>query len=116
MELKDFKIPPECSRISIKAEGRVLTILFEPENPNIFFCQETGRTEEEPRVGQLAVLWDEMHNDAIISRVSDIDYKEFIYMASNGMWYRNAARFRDEEQYNKILFAEDDKKAEILKE
>lgn len=116
MELKEFKIPPECSRVSIKAEGRALTILFEPENPNVFFCQETERTEEEPRVGQLAVLWDELHNDAIISRVSDIDYKDFTYQSTNGMWYSHAARFRDEEQYNKILFANDDKKTEIQKE
>lgn len=116
MELKDFKIPPECSRVSIKAEGRALTILFEPENPNVFFCQETERTEEEPRVGQLAVLWDGKYNDAIISKVSDIDYENFTYQSTNGIWYKNAVRFRDEEQYNKILKSNVVKKDEIQKE
>ena len=43
MELKDYKIPPECSRISIRAEGRSLIILFEPDTPNSFFCPETER-------------------------------------------------------------------------
>lgn len=111
MELKDYRIPPECSRISVRAEGRTLTISFEPENPNIFFCQETGRTEEEPRIGQLAVLWDEFHGDAIIARVTNIDYKDFTYKSTNGLWYRNAVRFRDEKQYDDIL-AKNDKKVE----
>ena len=57
MRLEEFIIPPECTRISIQAEDKKIVILFEPETPNIFFCDETERTEEEPRIGQLAIMW-----------------------------------------------------------
>lgn len=46
MKKIDFKIPPECSRISIKAEERRLILIFEPDTPNSFFCEETNRVEE----------------------------------------------------------------------
>lgn len=115
MELKNFKIPPECSRISIRAEGRSLIILFEPDTPNSFFCPETERVEEEPKIGELAIMWDNRHGEAIISRVEDIDYSNFTYKAKNSVWYRHAVRFRDEEQYNKILQSDDAKRPEIKK-
>lgn len=115
MELKDYKIPPECSRISIRAEGRNLVILFEPDTPNGFFCPETERVEEEPKIGELAIMWDNRHGEAIISRVEDIDYSNFTYKAKNSVWYRHAVRFRDEEQYNKILQSDDAKRPEIKK-
>lgn len=115
MELKDYKIPPECSRISIRAEGRSLIILFEPDTPNSFFCPETERVEEEPKIGELAIMWDNRHGEAIISRVEDIDYSNFTYKAKNSVWYRHAVRFRDEEQYNKILQSDDAKRPEIKK-
>lgn len=115
MKLENFKIPPECSRISIKAEERRLILIFEPDTPNSFFCEETNRVEEEPNIGDLAIMWVDDGNSAIISRVADIDYSDFTYKAKNGVWYKKAARFRDEEQYNKILQNDPPKKIEIKK-
>ena len=108
MKKIDFKIPPECSRISIKAEERRLILIFEPDTPNSFFCEETN-------IGDLAIMWVDDGNSAIISRVADIDYSDFTYKAKNGVWYKKAARFRDEEQYNKILQNDPPKKIEIKK-
>lgn len=103
MRLEEFIIPPECTRISIKTEDKKIIILFEPESPNIFFCDETGRTEEEPCIGQLAIMWGKDRREAIISRVIDTDYTDFTYQAKNDEWYDHAVRFRDEEQYSKII-------------
>lgn len=115
MRLEEFIIPPECARISIQAEDKKIVILFEPETPNIFFCDETERTEEEPRIGQLAIMWGKNRREAIISRVEDIDYTDFTYKAKSQEWYERAIRFRDEEQYNKILFYNDAGKNEVSK-
>lgn len=115
MRLEEFIIPPECSRVSIKVEDKRLILQFEPETPNIFFCDETERTEEEPSIGQLAILWGKNRREAIISRVEDIDYKDFTYKAKNQEWYERAIRFRDEEQYNKILLYNNAEKTEIFK-
>ena len=67
MKKIDFKIPPECSRISIKAEERRLILIFEPDTPNSFFCEETNRVEEEPNIGDLAIMWVDDGNSAIIT-------------------------------------------------
>lgn len=103
MRLEEFIISPECTRVSVKTEDKKIIISFEPENPNVFFCDETGRAEEEPRIGQLAIMWGKDRREAIISKVIDTDYGDFTYQAKNGEWYDHAVRFRDEEQYNKIL-------------
>lgn len=103
MKLEDFIIPKECSRISIKTEDKKIIILFEPENPNVLFCEETGQTEEEPSIGQIAIMWNEKCSEAILSRVEDVDYKDFTYKARGGEWYDHAIRFRDEDQYNRII-------------
>ena len=115
MRLEEFIIPPECTLISIQAEYKKIVILFEPETPNFFFCDETERTEEEPRIGQLAIMWGKNRREAIISRVEDIDCTDFTYKAKNQEWYERAIRFRDEEQYNKILSYNDAGKNEVSK-
>lgn len=92
-----------------------MILIFEPDTPNSFFCEETNRVEEEPNIGDLAIMWVDDGNSAIISRVADIDYSDFTYKAKNGVWYKKAARFRDEEQYNKILQNDPPQKIEIKK-
>ena len=115
MRLEEFIIPQECTRISIKTEDKKIIILFEPENPNVLFCEETGHTEEEPRIGQIAIMWGKRCREAIISRVEDIDFQDFTYKAKNEEWYDHAILFRDESQYNKILNYNDDEKTELSK-
>lgn len=60
-------------------------------------------------------MWGKNRREAIISRVEDIDYTDFTYKAKNQEWYERAIRFRDEEQYNKILFYNDAGKTKYQK-
>lgn len=100
MEVRNYRIPAGCNRISVKVENNALMIMFEPDNS--FLCKETGEMEEPPtKVGQLAIMWNECR-EAIISAVVDIDFSDGTYQARNGEWYKNAIRFRNLEQYHKV--------------
>ena len=103
MKIQNFIIPPESKYVSVTTERDRLVLIFEPENPRTFFCQETDHLEETPNIGHLAILWNANYRESIVSYVADTDFKDGSYQAKNGEWYDNAIRFRSVEQYMKIL-------------
>ena len=107
MKLIDYKIPAECSRVSIEASDNKLLNIFEPEHYGDFHCDLTDHVEEVPRIGDTAILWnDEERKCAIIARLSDENSSDLTdehpYQAANSVWYQNAIRFRSEDQYRQI--------------
>lgn len=107
MKLVDYKIPAECSRVSIEAIGNQLLVIFEPEHYGDFLCDLTDQVEEVPRIGDTAIFWnDDDRTRAIIARLSEDDSNdmtnEYPYKAANEDWYHNAIRFRSEDQYQQI--------------
>lgn len=107
MKLVDYKIPAECSRVSIEAIGNQLLVIFEPEHYGDFLCDLTDQVEEVPRIGDTAVFWDdEDRKSAIIARLSDENSSDLTderpYKAANDIWFQNAIRFRSEDQYQQI--------------
>lgn len=107
MKLIDYKIPAECSRVSIEAIDNKLLIIFEPEHYGDFHCDLTDHVEEVPRIGDTAIFWnDEDRTRAIIARLSDENSSDLTdehpYKAANNIWFQNAIRFRSEDQYRQI--------------
>lgn len=107
MKLVDYKIPAECSRVSIEAIGNQLLVIFEPEHYGDFLCDLTDQVEEVPRIGDTAVFWDDGdRKSAIIARLSDDNSSDLTdecpYQAANGVYYKNSIRFRSDDQYRQI--------------
>lgn len=106
MKIGNYKIPPECSHMSVDAYDDKLVITFEPENYGDFHCELTGRVESVPSIGDLAVLWDDKNRRAaIIAHLVDDNTNTgdvSPYQAANEQWFNHAARFRSEEQYKLI--------------
>lgn len=104
MELLNKIAIPAGSTLSVKKEDGKVLIVIEPEEKKerTVMCEETGREEVEPEIGDLAIVWNNPR-EAIISRIQDKEMDSMPYQAKNGEWYKNAIRFRDEEQYLKVL-------------
>lgn len=105
MKIKNYTIPPECRHISVETSDNSLIITFEPESYGDFHCAETDHVESLPRIGDLAVFWDEEdRNGAIVARTKDecIDEGKPLYQAANDVWYYRAMRFRSDDQYKQL--------------
>ena len=105
MKINNYTIPPECRRISVEASDNSLIITFEPESYGDFYCEQTDHVESIPRLGDLAVFWeDDDKSAAIIARTKDegVDDLKTLYQAANDVWYSNAMRFRSDEQYKHL--------------
>ncbi len=105
MELLNKIKIPKGSTLSVKDECGKILIVIEPEEeePRTVKCERTECEEELPKIGDLAIMWNNNHREAIISRVNNEEMDSMPYQAKNGEWYKNAIRFRDEEQYLKVL-------------
>ena len=103
-----FPLPSGCQSVEIEFDyaNRVSNINFSSYNPSEQYLSITGHVEETPQEGNLSILWDSDHpNMAIIAYLKSLEcgLVKMEYTAENDTVYENAIRFRDEEQYQKIL-------------
>lgn len=108
MKTEKYPIPQGCQYITVESdvEGNSLCIHFDTCKPGTYYCNETECYEEQPVLGNLSIFWeDEDRASAIISLLKDWDRADdgVVYMAENGVSYKNAIRYRNEEQYAMIL-------------
>lgn len=117
---KVCRIPEGSEFVTAEVIDNSLILLFEPQANNALFCDITDDLEYIPEKGDLSIFWgQERPGAAIIAQLSDYNFseEESLFRSSNGLWYHHAIRFRNEEQYNKILQSghgkEGDLKAEL---
>lgn len=103
---KICRIPEGSEFVTAKVIDNSLILLFEPQANNAFLCDITNDLEYIPGKGDLSIFWSqERPGAAIIAQLSDYNFseEESLFRSSNGLWYHHAIRFRNEEQYNKIV-------------
>ena len=106
---KEIEIPKGCKKITIDVEGERLIVTYSSSiNNREFLCDETGEMEELPKVGDFAILWNDMNRSgAIVGNVAMI-HPEYFRGVDNYQ-YGRAIKFRNYEQYLKIrgIYGED---------
>ncbi|MFS3036993.1 hypothetical protein AAH043_03115 [Bacteroides nordii] len=103
---KVCRIPEGSEFVTAEVIDNSLILLFEPQANNAFLCDITNDLEYIPNPGDLSIFWSqERPGAAIVAQLSDYNFseKESLFKSSNGLWYHHAIRFRNEEQYNKII-------------
>lgn len=105
--MERIKVPEGCEYIKIEEQDGKVIILLEGKESREFMSPLTGSMETMPATGDLAILWNGCENeDAIIAVVDSWkvgeNVEEFRYVASNGVPYEHAMRFRDKIQYDKV--------------
>lgn len=108
MRKEKFPLPSGCQSVEIEFDyaNKISNISFSRYNPCENYLAITGHVEETSQEGNLSILWDGDHpNMAIIAYLKSLDcgLVKMEYTAENDTVYENAIRFRDEEQYQKIL-------------
>lgn len=103
---KTFKIPEHSQFVTIEATEEKMMAVFEKDDAGAFISNITEELEYVPSKDELAIFWGDKNSGvAVIGMVKDIRIIEdgCAYEANNGFWYNHAIRFRNPEQYNKIL-------------
>ncbi len=108
MKKETYKIPPGCKYVTVETsiEQNSIRITFGGDNQGEFYCKETGEIEALPEEGDMAIMWtDNQHSKAIISLLREIKVGDFelLFISCDGYAYKHAIRFRDKDQYLKIL-------------
>lgn len=105
----DYRLPDlnKFDLIGRTEEKDIMVLIFKKKSEE-FLSPITEETETLPDMGDLAILWNSGNEDqAIIARVADKEYaaelRTWPYMANTGKWYMKGIRFRNQNQYNKIL-------------
>lgn len=103
---KTFKIPNNVMYVTVEATTDEITTIFEPNDTGAFISNITEELEYVPSKEELSIFWGNGNSGtAIIGRLRDIKFDEnkCMFEANNGLWYAHAIRFRNPEQYDKIL-------------
>lgn len=108
MKKETYKIPPGCKYVTVETSigQNSIRITFGGDNQGEFYCEETGEIEALPEEGDMAIMWTaNQHSKAIISLLREIKVGDFelLFISCDGYAYKHAIRFRDKEQYLKIL-------------
>lgn len=108
MRKEKFPLPSGCQSVEIEFDyaNKLSKISFSSYNPSEKYFAITGHIEETPHQGDLSILWDDGYPGmAIIAYLKDLEcgLVKMEYTAENNTVYENAIRFRNEEQYQKIL-------------
>ena len=106
MEKRIYIIPEGSRYVIVEASAIDIIVAFEPENTGAFICEVTEDLEYIPSQGDLAIFWGDTNPaSAIIAKMKDMQFDESgcKFEAKNGLWYDHAIRFRNPEQYDKIL-------------
>lgn len=83
-----------------------------------FLSVYTGEMETLPEIGDLAIVWDRgQEKGARIVKLTDKEFaascQDYPYKAHTGEWFGKAVRFRNPEQFDKIIkYKGDDAKEE----
>ena len=91
-----YKIPEHSRYITVEATEEGITTIFEPDDTGAFICEITEELEYIPSKNELSIFW---------GKLKDIQFDEdgCVFEANTGLWYDHAIRFRNSEQYDKIL-------------
>lgn len=102
---KICKIPKGSKYVTAETIDDNITLIFEPNDTGAFLCDITDDLEYIPSPGDLSIFWNkEKPNSAIIAQLNDYNFsEENLFQSSNRLWYNNAIKFRNEEQYDKII-------------
>lgn len=103
---KAYKIPEGSKYIIVEASAKEIIVLFEPESSGAFISDITEDLEYIPSPGDLAIFWGDTNPGlAIIAKMKDIKFDESgsKFESQSGFWYDHAIRFRNPEQYERIL-------------
>lgn len=103
---KTYKIPENTKYVTVEATTDGITTIFESNDTGAFISDITGELEYIPNKDDLSIFWGDINpRAAIIAKIKDIQFDEegSRFEAKNGLWYTHAIRFRNEEQYEKIL-------------
>lgn len=107
---KEIEIPKGCKKIIIEIDDeRMLVTYSSGINDREFLCDETGEMEELPGIGDFAIFW----GDNSREKAACMNLKgkiEPFYIASDGMPYPRAIKFRNYEQFLKVrgVYGEDE--------
>ena len=94
-----YKIPEHSRYITVEATEEGITTIFEPDDTGAFICEITEELEYIPSKNELSIFWGNSNSGiAVIGKLKDIQFDE-----DGGLWYDHAIRFRNSEQYDKIL-------------
>nr|DAJ47744.1 MAG TPA: hypothetical protein [Caudoviricetes sp.] len=107
MKRTQIPIPSGCKEISIEQDGDKIVMVIEKVTKD-FMSDITGCYECPPELGDLAIFWNKGKEwKAIVSFLDDYElaaeYMELPYKARNQEWYGYAIKFRNPEQFDKIL-------------
>lgn len=103
---KIYRIPDHSRFITVEATEKEIITFFEPDDTGAFISDITEELEYIPGKNELAIFWGNSNSGiAIIGKMKDIQFDEngCVFEANNGLWYDHAIRFRNSEQYDKIL-------------
>lgn len=108
MRKEKFPLPSGCQSVELEFDcaNKLSKITFSGYNPSEKYHAITGHIEETPQEGDLSILWDDDYPSmAVIAYLKNLEcgIVKMEYTAGNDTVYENAIRFRDEEQYQKIL-------------
>lgn len=106
MKKESYIIPEGCKRITVEANEGKLIILFERFETGEFLSKITGEVEQYPGINDVAIFWNNNNCvSAVIGKCLDWESQQegLRHQSNNGMWYDNAIRFRNSNQYNQIL-------------
>ncbi|MEG0157298.1 MAG: hypothetical protein RR661_06580 [Anaerovoracaceae bacterium] len=103
-----FPLPSGCQSVEIEFDyaNKISKIAFSGYNPSEKYFAITSHVEETPQEGDLSILWDDGYPGlAVIAYLKTLEtgLSKMEYTAANDTVYENAIRFRNEEQYLKVL-------------
>ena len=101
-----YKIPEHSRYITVEATEEGITTIFEPDDTGAFICEIPEELEYIPSKNELSIFWGNSNSGiAVIGKLKDIQFDEdgCVFEANTGLWYDHAIRFRNSEQYDKIL-------------
>ncbi len=100
--------------------GDTIILTFKKKSEE-FLSPYTNEIEMIPEVGDLAIFWDPgKESQAIVARLIDrdfaVEYQEYPYMASTRKWFKKAIKFRNPDQFDKIIKYKDDVAKKVQKD
>ena len=99
MRIAEIDVPKGCDKIFVDLENGMLTVSYgSTTNKREVFNQYTRHLEELPGIGDLCIMWNDENRDEAI--IGTLEQKAgVLYIGNNSYEYKNAVKFRDQQQY-----------------
>ena len=99
MRIAEIDVPKGCDTIFVELENGMLTVSYGSRtNKREVFNQYTRHLEELPGIGDLCIMWNDENRDEAI--IGTLEQKAgVLYIGNNSYEYKNAVKFRDQQQY-----------------